>query len=90
MTTLNDKLASTPEGRRAYQREEIVQALTDTICGLMKRKGVSRAELARRMQTTKEWVRMVLDDGPSGLPLEPISDILTALDSRVVFTVEPL
>ncbi len=91
MTTLKDKLTSTPEGRRLYQREEMAQALTDTICELVKRKGVSRAELARRMGKSEGVVSYYLDRGTAIFQsLSGYSDIFTALDSRVVFTVEPL
>ena len=90
MTTPQDKLTSTPEGRRLYQREETVQALTDTICELMADKGVSRTELSLRLGRDDDWVGWVLDGKSSCLELRSCIDIFTALGSRVVFRVEPL
>lgn len=87
--TLTDKLTKTPEDRRLYERERTVLEVTELICELMEKQGVSRDELAGR----KGWHRYAIDctlNGDSNTRLCDLFDLLCALGHRVHFSVEPL
>ena len=82
--TLTEKLTKTPEGMRIYQRERAIQELTDLMCEEMNEQGVSRHELAKRLNCTTDDVDQLLD-GRAILTVRTISDVFTALDRNVHF-----
>jgi len=87
--TLIEKLTKTPEGMRLYQQERAIQELTDMICEIMQKQGVSRSELARRLGTTKGHITQLLD-GLRNMTVRTISDVFTALDHAVHFQEGPI
>lgn len=76
--TLQDELTS-PEFMKLFQRERLETELTEMICRIMKEQNVSRAELARRLGTSRSYVTKVLRDG-SNMTLKSVSDIFFALN----------
>lgn len=82
--TLYEKLTKTPEGMRLYQQERVIQELTDMICEIMQKQGVTRYELAERLGKTERYVICLLD-GDIDLPLRFISDVFTALNHKITF-----
>ena len=82
--TLAEKLTKTPEGMRLYQRERAIQELTDLMCEEMNEQGVSRAELAKRLDCTTDYVTQLLD-GRAIMTVRTISDVFTVLDRAIHF-----
>jgi len=87
--TLIERLTATPEGMRLYQQERALQEVTDLICQMMDEQNVSRAELAKRLGTTKGYVTQLLD-GRTNMTIRTISDVFAALRRAVHFQDGPL
>ena len=87
--TLIEKLTQTSEGMRLYQQERAIQEATDLICEVMEEQGVSRADLARRLGTTKSYITQLLD-GRYNMTVRTMSDVLGALGRAVHFQDGPL
>ena len=82
MTTLLGRLIKTPEDKRLFQRERTITEVTELICQLMEEHDVSKAELARRLGTSKANITQMLD-GRRNMTLSTISDILFHLACEV-------
>jgi DNA-binding CsgD family transcriptional regulator len=76
--SLRSELTSTPDGLRLWQQEKTILSITELICKNMKLQGVSRTELANRMQRTPGYVTQLLD-GTANMTIRTISDAFTAL-----------
>ena len=77
-TPLRDRLTSTPEGLRTWHQERSIFETTEMICELMDEQCVNRAELARRLGTTKSYITKLLD-GSVNMTLRTISDVFVVL-----------
>ena len=87
--TLKDKLTKTPEERRLYEQERATLEVTEAICELMEKLGISREEVANRLG----WYGYALDhmlDGDLKARLCDLSELFFALGHRLHFSVEPL
>lgn len=71
-----------------YQVEDIVLSLTSEFIDCMKREGVSRAELARRMGVQPPRITRILQ-GNDNFTLRTIVSVADALGCRVAFAVAP-
>lgn len=90
MTDLIEQLISTPGGRRDYQRERTLLEVTEAVCRVLdNNRGLTRAELARRMGTSRAKITRMLD-GPDNLRLCQIADMLTVMDYELVCDVRPI
>ncbi len=69
---------STPEGRRLWYREKTYLDITETLCDVMQRNGVSRSELAKRANMDESLLDVILDN-PSVTTLADLVDLFTAL-----------
>lgn len=87
--TLTDQLTSTPEGMALFQQERLILEVTELICGLMDEQRVSRAELARRLKTSRAHVTQILDGG-ANMTLRTVADALTALGCSLHVSSAPL
>lgn len=87
--TLIERLTESPEGMRLFQQERAIQEATDLICEVMELEGVSRAELARRLNTSKGYITQLLD-GRTNMTVRTISDVFGALNRAVHFQDGPL
>ena len=47
--SLIERISSSPERMKSFQRERLALEITESICELMERDHISRAELARRL-----------------------------------------
>lgn len=74
----------TPEGMRLYQQERAILEVTEVICELMDKQGVSRSDLAKRLGRTKGYITQLLD-GRANMTVRTISDVFTALGLAVHF-----
>ena len=78
MKSLVEKLRSTKRGEQAFQREVALLEVTEAVCELMERSGVTVAELARRLKTTGSYIDSFLN-GEVAPTLAEVVDIFTAL-----------
>lgn len=83
--TLTEKLTKTPTQTRLYQRERTIVELTELICAVMERDGVTRLALGRRLHPQRQdmWVDWYLDGGNTDMYLA--SDIAHALGYSLHF-----
>jgi len=61
-----------------WNREAAILDTTELLCELMKEAGVSRADLAARMGTTKSNITQILD-GSRNMTIRTVSDVMTHL-----------
>jgi transcriptional regulator with XRE-family HTH domain len=84
-----DKLLSTKQGRKLYNREELILEVTEAIYKAMQEKNVSKSELAEIAGVTKGNITQLLS-GDHNMRLTTIADILFALDCKLVVNVTPI
>ena len=77
------------ESARLYQQERLVLWATEAICELMAENNVSRAELARRLGTSRANITQMLN-GSRNLTLRTLADMAWACEARIDVRVEPL
>ncbi len=87
--TFLQELMSDHEGRRLYFREDLIFEVSEAICRTMQEKGVSRAELAKRLNVSKSNITQLLS-GNHNMRLTSVADLLYALDMKLKVTPEPL
>ena len=87
--TMVEEFTSTPEGMSAYQQERLILEVTGLISGLMKERGVSKAQLAARLGRSKAYVTQLLD-GRTNMTLRIISDVLCSLGRSLHVSGGPL
>lgn len=76
--TLKDKITRTPEGLRAWHQERTIFETTNMICRIMAENGVSRSELANKLDRSKGYITQLLD-GTTNMTLRTVSDVFLAL-----------
>src|SRR5699024_1538840 len=76
---MNNWFRSTPEAERLLAQERVVLGVTELLCEAMERRGVSRAELASRLNVSASEVTQRLS-GERNLSLRSLSDMLHVLD----------
>jgi transcriptional regulator with XRE-family HTH domain len=86
--TLSQQIAVTAEGRRLLQQEGAILEVTEMICEMMGRSGVSRSDLASRLGKTKGYVTQLLN-GQTNMTLRTIVDVFTALGKELRITTKP-
>ena len=69
------------EYERLLRQEELILDVTEALAGALKEQGVTRAELARRLNRTPGFVSQVLGGGKN-LTLRTIADVARALSLR--------
>jgi len=73
-----DKLTTTEARLRHWQQENTILKVTELICERMKKQGVSRKQLADRLDRTPGFVTQLLD-GNKNMTIRTIADIFTSL-----------
>ncbi|HEX8693457.1 MAG TPA: helix-turn-helix transcriptional regulator [Longimicrobium sp.] len=84
-----ERQTATPEARREYEQERLVLWTTEQIAGLMEQAGVSRAELARMLGTSRANVTALLS-GARNMTLRTLAEVCHALGRRAEIRLEPL
>lgn len=79
----------TPEARREYEQERLVVWATDALYEAMEEAGLSKAELAKRIGTSRAYVTQAFS-GTRNMTLRTLADFAWACDSRFVVSIEPL
>jgi predicted transcriptional regulator len=87
--TFIEKLMSDDEGRKLYFREDLIFETTETIWNVMKKKGISKAELSRIAGVSKSNITQLLS-GDHNMRLTTVADLLYALDSKMAVSAVPL
>ncbi len=82
-------LADSSERTRSFQAARLETEVTELLCELMEKEGVTRAELARRVGTSPPYVTKVLR-GRTNLTLKSVSDLFFALGRSVRIIDRPL
>ena len=87
--TILERLTSTDEGMKLFQREKLVLDFTEIVCKKLEGCTASRDYVARKIGYEVETINSFLDEGEN-LDLEVVADIAWALDITLTFNVEPL
>jgi transcriptional regulator with XRE-family HTH domain len=82
-------LKTTEQEMRIDQQEWLILQVTLHIEKLMADKGVSKAELARRLGVNRAYITQLLD-GQTNMTLKKIADVMLALDSSLVVSAAPV
>jgi uncharacterized protein len=77
-----------PETLRRHEQERLVLGATDTIREAMEEAGVSKADLARMLGTSRAHVTALLS-GERNMTLRTLADVAFALGQTVELTLEP-
>jgi transcriptional regulator with XRE-family HTH domain len=77
-----------PEHRRLYEQERLLVDANELLVMVMNKKGVSRAELAKRLGKSKAFVTQILR-GNHNLTLRTLADLFGVLEYRVVVEAQP-
>jgi transcriptional regulator with XRE-family HTH domain len=83
--SLLEKYMEDPEVARLVVQGELIMEVTETLCELLDKEGVSRKELAERLGKTKGFVSQLLNGGRN-LTLRTVADILHVLGYKVTLT----
>ena len=83
--TLMDEYLEEPEFARLVAQGDLIMEVTETLCELLDKEGVSRKELADRLGKTKGFVSQLLNGGRN-LTLRTVADILYVLGYKVTLT----
>ena len=87
MTSYEKFEASSPENRRLLRRSELLLDVQCALCEAMDDSGVTRAELARRLDKTPGFITQILSSGRN-LTLKTIADVADAIGCSVKVTMK--
>lgn len=79
---------SSKEFRREVEAEALVMSATESICELLEKNGMNRADLAREIGRTRGYVSQLLS-GERNMTLHTLSDLAFACNARVTLAWEP-
>ena len=79
---------SSKEFRREVEAEALVMSATESICELLEKNGMSRADLAREIGRTRGYVTQLLS-GERNMTLHTLSDLAFACNARVTLAWQP-
>jgi transcriptional regulator with XRE-family HTH domain len=83
--TLMDQYLEDPEFAKLMAQGDLIMEVTETLCELLEKEGVSRKELAERLGKSKGFVSQLLNGGRN-LTLRTLADILHVLGYKVSIT----
>lgn len=84
-----DELRDTVEYERLLEEERLILQAQELLCTLMERDEVSRAELARRIGSTRAHITQLLS-GNRNLTLRTLAGLSHALGHRVALGIAPV
>lgn len=73
-----ERYVEDPQRMRLFQQERAILAVTALIEDVMEQEGVTRAELAKRLNRSRGWVTQLLD-GEANKTVRTIADVLAVL-----------
>ncbi|MFH2002319.1 MAG: hypothetical protein ABIK28_21790 [Planctomycetota bacterium] len=86
--SLYERTTGTEEGMKLYCQELAILEVTEKICEMMSNQGVTKSDLAKKLDLTKGYITQVLDG--RNLTLKTIATLFWALDARVTINYRPL
>jgi antitoxin component HigA of HigAB toxin-antitoxin module len=89
MTTWIARLTDTLEKRRSFEQELAVFNATELLSGVMEERGITKADLARMLGTSRANVTNMLS-GRRNLTVRTLADVAAVLGVRVKFESEAL
>ena len=89
MMSLYDRITSSPDRMKNFQRERLEMEITELICQLMEQQGITRADLAKRLGKSRPYITKMLGSG-TNLTVKTISDIFFALGRSLRVVDRPL
>lgn len=72
------EMYSTEEGKRLLEQERVLLEAQEAMCELMEAQGVSRAELAKRMEVSPAYITKLLR-GTNNFTLRKLADVFYCL-----------
>jgi DNA-binding transcriptional regulator YiaG len=84
-----ERQARDEESKRLYEQERLITWIGEAIAAALEDSGMTRAELARKLGTSRAYVTRVLQGSPN-LTLRSLADLAWALGSRVSVSFAPL
>ena len=75
------RYAEKPEIARLLAQEELILDITEQLCEFLEKEGISRAELARRLNKSKSFVTQLLGGGRN-LTLRTLADVVSVLGGK--------
>jgi transcriptional regulator with XRE-family HTH domain len=87
--SVSERVAKSPERMKHFQAVRLEMEITELLCELMDKQGVSRAELARRLGASPPYITKILR-GQTNMTLKTISDCFFALGRSVRVVDRPL
>jgi len=89
LQTFIKEVTSTDEGMKAFQQERLLLEAALLVRHSVKEKGISKADLAKRIGKSKAYVTQLLD-GSVNMTLRTLSDVLNALGYSLRLSSSPL
>lgn len=83
MTTLYERELQDKEMARLFAQEQLIEEAGELVAVTMQREGVSKAELARRIGTSKAHITQLLA-GSRNMTLRTLADLMHAMHERVL------
>ena len=87
--TISERLNRSEEGKKLLQQERAILEVTELICKLMEEQGITKAQLARDLKTSKAHITQLLD-GSRNMTLRTVSDLLYYLKHSLVVESRPM
>ena len=89
MKTYHDQLMEDPEFRRLSTLENLTGEASNLIAKLMHDQGVTRADLARKLNKSRAFVTQILS-GSHNVTVKTLAEVLYHLDIEVKLDAQPL
>jgi transcriptional regulator with XRE-family HTH domain len=89
LKTILEEYISDPKRHRIYERESLALQASEMILELMEKEGITKKELAERIEASKAHVTQVLS-GSRNMTLHTLADFLYALGRKAELDAIPL
>lgn len=88
MKTQHELMMEDPAMRRLLSVEALTAEAAETIAKLMAEQGVSKADLARRLNKSRAWVTQLLS-GRANVTVRTLAEVAFALDAELKLRAQP-
>ena len=88
MKTQHEVLMQDPEFRRLFAMESLAAEAAELISRLMAERGISKADLARKLGKSRSWITQLLS-GKTNMTVCTLAEIAIAMDSEVRLQTQP-
>lgn len=89
MKTKCEEFVADRENQRLFEREALTLDASELVIGLMKEQGVTRAQMAEMLGTSRPHISQLLK-GSRNMTLGTLADLSTALGQRVQIGARPV